>query len=248
MVCLLVCHKHKPQNGWTNRDAICVADLVGPKIPYIRWTSGSPVQWAILRETGRPTVKYKDSLQRAVHQFSEAFMQGCFHWCSLTLLFCYKAASQYYIDATYSHRWSRVVYLSVCHNCAPHNAVWDVDLGGLRKQLLDGGAHWCLLPNTIEPFMWGGNEALCRPLVINWRTKYNTKTCKIYKSTINTNYTIIPNNTILSLANYSVVFPHKTSLFWLAISTFLYLWIVTDNKENTTNIMTEFTYVLYYTC
>jgi len=29
-------------------------------------------------------------------------------------------------------------------------------LVSLRKQVLDGGAHWRNLPNTIEPSMFGG--------------------------------------------------------------------------------------------
>jgi len=50
-VCLSVCHSSDPCiNGWTDRDAVWVEDLGGPKKPCIRWGPDSPMEGVILRE------------------------------------------------------------------------------------------------------------------------------------------------------------------------------------------------------
>jgi len=39
---------------------------------------------------------------------------------------------------------------------------------GLRKQVLDGGAHRRNLANTTEPSMYGGDAALCQITLTTW--------------------------------------------------------------------------------
>jgi len=42
------------------------------------------------------------------------------------------------------------------------DAVWDLDSGGPRKHVLGEDTHWRQLSNTIEPSMWGRDEACCQ--------------------------------------------------------------------------------------
>ena len=37
-----------------------------------------------------------------------------------------------------------------------------MDLGGPRKHVLDGAAHWCNLMTTIQLCMCGGDAVLCQ--------------------------------------------------------------------------------------
>jgi len=59
---LSVCHTTEPcKNGCTDRDAVGVDDLVGPREPCIRWGPDPPWEGAIWRGKGvshTPTVKY----------------------------------------------------------------------------------------------------------------------------------------------------------------------------------------------
>jgi len=58
-VCLSVCHTSEPcKNGCTDRDAVWVEDLGGPKEPCIRWGPDPPLEGAILRGKERG-VHYK---------------------------------------------------------------------------------------------------------------------------------------------------------------------------------------------
>jgi len=52
----------------------------------------------------------------------------------------------------------------MCHELCKNgrtdqDAVWFLDLGRYKKYVLDGGAHWHHLVNTIEPSMCGGDAA-----------------------------------------------------------------------------------------
>jgi len=63
-VSLLVCHTSEPcKNGCTDRDAVWVEDLGGPREPCIRWGSRSPMERGNFEGgKGRPIVKYRDTL------------------------------------------------------------------------------------------------------------------------------------------------------------------------------------------
>ena len=63
VVCRSVCHTSEPcKNCWTDRDAVWVEDLSGPREPCIRWgpdTHGKGQFWG---GKGHPIVKYTDTL------------------------------------------------------------------------------------------------------------------------------------------------------------------------------------------
>jgi len=40
--------------------------------------------------------------------------------------------------------------------------MWDVDSGGSKKDVLDGGARWRHLANTTEPSTCSGHAAFCQ--------------------------------------------------------------------------------------
>ena len=63
-VCLSVCHTGEPcKNGCTDRDAVWLEDLRGPREPCIRWGPDPPWEGAILRGgMVRRIVKYRDTL------------------------------------------------------------------------------------------------------------------------------------------------------------------------------------------
>ena len=63
--------------------------------------------------------------------------------------------------------WS--VSLSVCHDREPcrngltdRDALWVMDSGGPKKDVLDGGARWRHLANRTEPSRCRGDEAFCQ--------------------------------------------------------------------------------------
>jgi len=70
VVCRSVCHTSEPcKKGWTDRDAVWVEDLGGPKGPCIRWGFRSPMgRGKFLGENGRPIVKYRDILRSYVER------------------------------------------------------------------------------------------------------------------------------------------------------------------------------------
>ena len=77
--------------------------------------------------------------------------------------------SQYYVDAAYCYRRSSVVGRSVCHSCEPCKTAEAIKIPfglwtrvGSKKHILDEDAHCRHLANTIEPFMFGGDAALCQ--------------------------------------------------------------------------------------
>jgi len=67
---LSVCHTSEPcKNVYTDRDAVWVDDLGGPKEPCIRWGPDPPWEGAILTgEKGRSIVKYRNTLQPFVRK------------------------------------------------------------------------------------------------------------------------------------------------------------------------------------
>ena len=89
------------------------------------------------------------------------------------LCHCY-ATLQYYIDVACCYRWSSIVCLSVCLSVGQSVTVLSLakvaepmSFGlwtwvGPRNHILDGGAHWHHLANTIEPSMHGNDAALCQ--------------------------------------------------------------------------------------
>jgi len=77
-----------------------------------------------------------------------------------------------YVDVAYCYRLSSVVCLSVCLFClsvtivSPAKTAEPIDMSfelwtrvGTKNHVLDGGAHWRNLANTIEPFECGGEGA-----------------------------------------------------------------------------------------
>jgi len=70
VVCLSVCHASEPcKNGCTDRAAIWVEDLGGPREPHIRWGPDAAMgSGKFLSENGRPIVKYRDTLRSSVQR------------------------------------------------------------------------------------------------------------------------------------------------------------------------------------
>ena len=56
-----------------------------------------------------------------------------------------------------------VTVVSPAKTAEPIEMPFDISTRvGPRKHVLDGDAHWHNLANTIEPFMCGGDAALCQ--------------------------------------------------------------------------------------
>ena len=61
------------------------------------------------------------------------------------------------------------VCLYVCHNCEPTKMAELIEIPfgfwtrlGPTKHVLEGGAHWHNLTNTIKPYMCGGDADYCQ--------------------------------------------------------------------------------------
>jgi len=69
-VCLSVCHTSEPcKNCWNDPDAIWIEDSGGPKEPFIRWGSPSPIGRGNFGERGRPILKCGDFLPWAAQKW-----------------------------------------------------------------------------------------------------------------------------------------------------------------------------------
>jgi len=63
VVCLSVCHTSEPcKNSGTNRDAVWVEDLGGPREPSIRWGPDPRMAMDNFEGKGCPIVNYRDTL------------------------------------------------------------------------------------------------------------------------------------------------------------------------------------------
>jgi len=100
---------------------------------------------------------------RILPRHEDSTIQHC-HW-----YYYYYAASRYctYVDAAYCYRRSSVVCPSVGlsrwwalqNGWTDRDTVWDVDSGGSKKHVLDGGAYWRNLVNMTEPSISSGDAA-----------------------------------------------------------------------------------------
>ena len=137
-----VCHTVEScKNGWTDRDAVWVENLGGPREPCIRWGPEPPMARGNFDgRKGRPIVKYRDTLRSFMQKLLKRLR------CRLGWGLGWAQGTMYYMGVQIPHAkgqfWGKeepiVTVGTFCHEVCKNGwtdqfAVWILDSGGWRK-------------------------------------------------------------------------------------------------------------------